>query len=158
MKSSSSTPLERPPALPAAIAHHTGLLIYKLAQFMQEELDRALETIGMKTRHYAVLSAVNYKGPMSQQAVGSKLNIDRATMVAIVDHLERLHLLERRRNANDRRLYDLTVTASGQATVLEAEQAVREVEERLFAPLGDQGRSTLHGLLSQLTQDQLSSD
>ncbi len=146
------TGLERPPALPQALEHHTSILIYKLAGFVQDGLDHALESAGMKTRHYSVLSVLRYMGPMSQQAVGQKLRIDRATMVSVVDDLERLGLCERRRNAEDRRLYDLTVTEIGQNAVLEAEKAVHEVENRLFAPLNGEERLTLHELLSQLTQ------
>jgi len=143
---------KRPQALPESLEHHTTLLIYKLATFVQDELDRALEPSGMKTRHYSVLSVLSYKGPMSQQAVGLKLRIDRATMVAVVDDLERLGLCERRRNAEDRRLYDLTVTDAGRKAVGQAEKAVLEVEARLFEPLGEAERSSLHTLLSRLTQ------
>jgi MarR family transcriptional regulator, lower aerobic nicotinate degradation pathway regulator len=142
--------LERPQALPEAVAHHTSLALYKVALFMQAELDRALEPTGMSTRHYSVLSSTLYKGPMSQQAVGQKVRIDRATMVGLVDDLERLGLLERRRNTEDRRLYDLTVTDAGRQAVDDAELAVREVETRLFAPLSKTGRTQLHRLLSQL--------
>jgi len=105
----------------------------------------------MKTRHYSVLSVLSYKGPMSQQAVGLELRIDRTTMVAVMDDLERLGHLERRRNAGDRRMYDLTVTDAGREAVAQAEREVLEVEARLFAPLGEAERSSLHALLSRLT-------
>ena len=45
-----------------------------------------------------MMSAVRYQGFSSQQAVGDKLHIDRATMVAIVDDLESEGLITRRRD------------------------------------------------------------
>lgn len=125
--------------------------MYKLSQFMQSELDRALEPSGIDTRRYSVLGVLAHMGPLSQQAVGVKLRIDRATMVGLLDDLERLGFLERRRNADDRRLYDLTITDAGRAAVLKAENAVRSFEARMFAPLAASARKQLHSLLSSLT-------
>jgi DNA-binding MarR family transcriptional regulator len=123
----------------------------KIANFLREELDTALEPLGMKVNHYNVLSVLTYKGAMSQQGVGTKLRIDRATMVAVVDDLERLGLVERRRNATDRRVYDLTVTDAGRKAVKGAERVLKSLEARVFEPLGSDGRAQLHALLEQLT-------
>ena len=125
--------------------------MYKLSQFIQSELDRALEPSSIDTRRYSVLGVLAHMGPLSQQAVGAKLRIDRATMVGLLDDLERLGFLERRRNADDRRLYDLTITDAGRATVLKSENAVRNVETRMFAPLTATARKQLHSILSSLT-------
>ncbi len=150
--SSQPPTLERPTALPEAIHHHTGVLLLKIANFVRDELDLALQPHGLRVNHYNVLSVLHYKGTMSQQGVGTKLRIDRATMVAIVDDLERQGLLERRRNATDRRVYDLTVTDAGRKAVKDAERALKALEARVFEPLGADGRTQLHALLEQLTQ------
>lgn len=142
--------LERPPGLPAPVAHHTGFVLYKVAHFLQEALDHALEPWGLRTRHYTVLAMLANLGSMSQQAIGRKSRIDRATMVKVVDDLERLGLVERRRNADDRRFYDLTLTAEGLAQLAAAEEAVEEMEAIALSPLSAEQQGQLHGLLSSL--------
>lgn len=142
--------LERPTPLPEPVARHTGFVLYKVAQFLQEALDRALEPWGLKTRHYTVLAVLANRGPLSQQAIGRKARIDRATMVKVVDDLERLGLVERRRNAADRRLYDLTLTDAGGETVAATEAAVLRAEADALSPLSEEQRARLHELLSSL--------
>lgn len=140
----------RPTGMPTPIAHHTSLLIYKLAGWINTELDHVLEAGGLKTRHYSVLSVIQYKGPWSQQEVAQKLRIDKATMVAVVDELERLGLVERRRSQADRRHYQLSVTDAGARTIKKAEHAVAEMEAALFSPLAPPERQELQQLLSAL--------
>jgi DNA-binding MarR family transcriptional regulator len=149
-------PLERPGGLPAPIAHHTSIVLYKLAGWIGSEMDRALEFTRLKTRHYSVLSILTYSGPWSQLAVGQKLRIDRATMVAVVDDLERLGLVERKRSLEDRRNYDLQLTDAGRETVKAAETAITTLETQLFAPLSKTQQTQMHAMISSLlrTTDQ----
>ncbi len=141
---------KRPVPLPDAIAHHTGIVLYKVAQYVQERLDQTLLSRGFKTRHYSVLGVLAHAGPMSQQAIAGILRIDRAIMVAIVDDLERLGLVERRRNAHDRRLNDLTLTEAGHATLREADALLEAMERETFSPLSEPEQRELHDLLSRL--------
>ena len=142
--------LTRPMGMPIRIAHHTSLRIYKLAGWINSELDHALSVKGLKTRDYSVLSVIQYQGPRSQQEIAQKLRIDKATMVAIVDTLERLGLVERQRNQADRRNYSLTITQAGERTVEETELLVTEIEEAMFAPLTTVQREALQTSISRL--------
>jgi len=147
---SNPPPITRPPALPPALAHRTGILLYKVAQFVQDHLDAALQPWGLKTRHYKVLSVLAYRAPLSQQALVEKLRIDRAMMVDIVDELERQGLVERQRNQTDRRLYDLTPTDVGRAMVTEMNATLDAMEAAVFAPLSEAEQQHLHALLARL--------
>ena len=143
---------ERPGSLPPAIAHHTSIALYKLSHWIGSEMDRALEPIGLKTRHYSVLSVLTYLGPWSQLAVGQKLRIDRATMVAIVDDLERLGLVERQRSLEDRRNYELQLTAAGLHTIQQGEAAITRLEDELLAAFSKKQRAQLHEIISSLLE------
>jgi DNA-binding MarR family transcriptional regulator len=48
------------------------------------------------------------RGSLSQQAIGERLRIDRTTMVALIDDLERGGYVKRERNPHDRRAYVIT--------------------------------------------------
>lgn len=140
----------RPAALPASLAHRTGLLLYKVAQFAQDALDRSLQPLGLKTRHYSVLAVLAQQAPLSQHAVGRKLRIDPATMVAVVDDLERLGLVRRARDPGDRRVYELSLTDAGRPYLRDLDALVDRVEADLLAPLDDRQRAELHALLTGL--------
>src|SRR3977135_3284996 len=85
---------ERPPnsARPAALTESSGFLLNKAAQRAVALGEEALQAFGVKPRHYGVLEAVSDAGPRSQQQIGHLLQIDRTTMAAVADDLERLGL------------------------------------------------------------------
>jgi DNA-binding MarR family transcriptional regulator len=89
-------------------------------------------------------------GPAPQQAVRETLSIEKSSMVVFVDHLERLGLVERHRNPENRRAYKLTLTAAGRELLSEAKPLIEKVEEAVLAPLDDAQRRHLHQLLLSL--------
>lgn len=142
--------IKRPVQLPPAVGRSTGVVLYKVAQFVQEHLDAALAPWGMRTRHFSVLGALSYVSSSSQQALAEKLRIDPATIVGVVDELERRGLVERRRNVRDRRHYDLTLTGAGRAMLEDIQAALGAMEDAVFAPLAPAEREQLHTLLTRL--------
>ena len=133
---------------PAALARNTGFLMSKVSQLAREGFERALEPMGLKARHYGVLTALAGEGPHAQRDLGEKLSVDRTTMVGLVDELEGLGLVERRRDPEDRRRYDLALTDAGRRTVSEAETIAARVQDAVLAPLEDAERRRLHEMLS----------
>jgi DNA-binding MarR family transcriptional regulator len=90
------------------------------------------------------------EGPAPQQTVGERIEIDKSTMVVVVDELEELGLVERRRNPQNRRAYELTLTETGLKRLSEVEPVVEEVEEAALAPLDEARRTQLRELLLSL--------
>ncbi|MCW2781760.1 MAG: hypothetical protein JWR35_2209 [Marmoricola sp.] len=48
--------IEPPEAMPSQVAHHDGLVLFKLASWVQANIDAALAPEGMKQRHNSTLS------------------------------------------------------------------------------------------------------
>ena len=138
--------------LPQPLAHRTGILLSKVADYGRAEFERALAPLGLKPRYYGVLAVLAAEGPAPQQALGARLRLDRTTMVAVVDELERLGLAERRRNRQDRRAYDVTITDAGRQLLPHLEMLAAAVEDTVFAPLNIAQRQLLHNLLTQLVR------
>ncbi len=92
---------------------------------------------GIDGRELAVLTVLAAHAPLSQQAAGERLGVDRTTMVALVDALEAKGLVERHRSPQDRRKNSVVVTAAGQECLAGAGKARDEVERDFLAPLGD---------------------
>lgn len=138
---------------PAALVCNTGFLVSKVSQLAREGFERALEPMGLKARHYGILAALTGEGPYAQRDLGEKLAIDRTTMVGLVDELEGLGLVERRRDPGDRRRYDLALTDSGKRMILEADAVAVRVQEAVLSPLDDAERHRLHEMLTSVLQN-----
>jgi DNA-binding MarR family transcriptional regulator len=136
--------------LPAALAASTGYVLSKAAQRAVETFEAALRPLGIRSRHYGVLTLLVEDGPLSQQVLGERLRVDRTTMVAVVDDLERLGLAERRRDPADRRAYAIHPKPAGEETLTRARTLLAEAEEAIFAPLSAAERRQLRDLLVRL--------
>lgn len=90
--------------------------------------------------------------PASQQEVGQKLGVDRITMVALIDSLERKGMLARRADPLDRRRNVVELTAAGIDTLLHADDAAGEAERVLLTPLGPRREQQLREALQLLVQ------
>lgn len=122
------------PGLPAELEASTGYLLGKAMQRATALMDGALSRRGLKARHYGVLLVVR-DAPRSQQEVGELLAIDRTTMAAIVDDLERLGLAERRPHPANRRGYQVRLTDSGRRRLKAIIAEVRQADLELTAGL-----------------------
>ena len=132
---------------PVSLAGNTGFLMSKVSQLAREGFERALKPMGLKARHYGVLVALTGEGRHTQRDLGEKLAIDRTTMVGLVDELEGMGLVERHRDPEDRRRYDLVLTDAGKRTISEAEAVAARVQDTVLAPLDDVERRQLHEML-----------
>lgn len=151
-------PPEAHPALPPAAAFETGgrdcltsELLYRLGVVLRRRLDDALEEAGtgLRTRHYAVLSALDCTKPMSQREAADAADIDPATMVKTVDELERLGLVTRARNPRDRRAHELALTIAGREMLARSEALLAGIEDAVFDPLGESGVARLRAWLTE---------
>ena len=138
---------------PVALARNTGFLMSKVSQLAREGFERALEPMGLRARHYGVLVALAGEGPHAQRDLGEKLAIDRTTMVGLVDELEGLGLVERRRDSEDRRRYDLVLTGAGKSTLSKAEAVAARVQDAVLAPLDNAERRQLHEMLASVLRN-----
>lgn len=139
--------------VPPEVAGSLGVMLQRAAQRLKAHADRALAPLGISTRQVAVLCTLEHTGPLSQQALGGLLGVDRTTMVAIVDELEALRAVERRRDAKDRRLYALKVTARGSLMAHKGSAALATAESGALATLRAGDRDRLRRLLGRLGDD-----
>jgi DNA-binding MarR family transcriptional regulator len=89
-------------------------------------------------------------GAYPQGVIATTLGIDRTTMVALVDDLERRGWVERRRDSDDRRRYTVNVTDAGRKGRDELLELVQGCEDDLLGPLDASERDTLRSLLQRV--------
>jgi len=136
--------------LPEVLGRRLTYLLARVAVAAGRQAGAALTELGIDTRHYSVLAAVETGDGPSQRAVGDILGIDRATVVALTDDLEQHGLLRRTRSATDRRAYSLTLTGEGRRVVRAAHTLMDECERHFLSSLPDAGQAQLAALLRLL--------
>jgi DNA-binding MarR family transcriptional regulator len=99
----------------------------------------ALEPYGIDARELATLAILGGPDLLSQQEVAHRLGIDRTTMVALIDGLERKDLVQRRPHPEDRRKNIVELTAAGRDTLTGAGEAADDAERDFLEPLGKAG-------------------
>jgi DNA-binding MarR family transcriptional regulator len=78
------------------------------------------------------------------------VGVDRTTMVALLDALERKGLVARRPDPADRRRNVVELTSGGRKTLRRATRASDQAEARLLAGLDDAEATQLRALLGRI--------
>ncbi|SIN36867.1 MarR family winged helix-turn-helix transcriptional regulator [Micromonospora cremea] len=135
--------------LSEAISSTTGYLLLKLADLANTRMEQALLPFRLRGRDLRVLTFV-HDGEPSQRDLCRQTGLDRTTMVAVIDDLERNGYVRRDRSPSDRRKQFISITTDGRTVLSEALQAVRRTEDDFLAPLPKDERRQLHQQLSLL--------
>jgi DNA-binding MarR family transcriptional regulator len=119
---------DRPDAHLGYLLKHVQLRFFELGA-------AALGPLGISGREAAVLAAIADRYPVSQGEIAHALNVDRTTMVALIDDLQGKGLVRRRQDPEDRRKNAVELTDAGSATARRAADAVGRAERDFLAPL-----------------------
>lgn len=144
----------RPPLFGPLLSRSTGLIVSKASDLFDAIFESALRPYGLRTKDFIVLAAINSMGPQSQQRLAHRLGIDRTTMVSVVDGLERLGLVDRARDPEDRRKYAIGLTGEGQS-LLHDELAPTMLQslDVFLAPLSIEERALFHKFLWRIVYE-----
>jgi DNA-binding MarR family transcriptional regulator len=119
----------------------------------QAVISRGFSEFGLNSASFDVLAALRRSGPpyrktASELATGSLLS--SAGVTFRLDRLEQAGLIERQRDARDRRVVYSQLTDAGLAVIEQAITKHLEYEHRLLTGLTPREREQLAGLLSKL--------
>jgi DNA-binding MarR family transcriptional regulator len=129
--------------IPPPLVDFTGFLIVQAHFMSRDRANAAFHDLPIEIRHYGVLVALDELGPTSQQALTNAMAVSATMVTQIVDDLEALGLLERRRNAADRRSYTVTMTPEGERVLA----AARATAATISIPGDEELRPLLRKLL-----------
>ena len=119
---------DRPDAHLGYLLKHVQLRFFELGA-------AALEPLGINGREAAVLRAIADRDPVSQGEIARAMNVDRTTMVALIDDLQGKGLVRRRQDPDDRRRNAVELTDVGRDTARRAADAVERVERDFLGRL-----------------------
>jgi DNA-binding MarR family transcriptional regulator len=117
-----------------------GHLVWRLSIRWRVAVDRALAPLGLTHAQYVVLSSLSgmeHAGPRpSQRELADHTGLEALYVSKLVRALEADGLVERARDIKDTRAVRLALTGRGHEVVRPAVETVRELVDRLMAPLG----------------------
>jgi MarR family transcriptional regulator, lower aerobic nicotinate degradation pathway regulator len=134
----------------AGLAHDVSFLLSKIGSRSNKLFAEALEPLGLRPNHVAVLSYLRCREGASQRELVDGLWIDASSMVTLLDEFEKRGLAERRPNPSDKRAYAVYLTAKGGRLLSRALELSEQVAWRLLAPLSADERQLMHGLLLRI--------
>jgi DNA-binding MarR family transcriptional regulator len=139
-------------------ANQSLILIHHLDRVARRSSEIALEPTGLRPRHVVALTILRDHGALTQGALGDVLRLDPANLVGLLNELEQLALLERRRDPDDRRRHIVELSPAGEAALSGAETALVSVQDDVLSGLDAEERCTLHTLLVRAAARQVTHD
>jgi DNA-binding MarR family transcriptional regulator len=128
-----------------------GLLGYRLRLAQQAVFRDFASTVeGLSPGRVGILTLIEANPAVTQSRLARAVNLDRSTMVGVIDKLEERGLIERRRGAEDRRTNGLWLTRKGRALLAGAKQKIAVHERRVASRLSATERVQLIRLLAKL--------
>lgn len=143
---------------PEALGQRVGFLLSRAHLIARARADRALGQVGLSMKGFAALATLVSDGPTSQRRLSERIRMDPATMVDVIDSLERSGHIVRRRNPTDRREYSLRTTAKGRALMARAERALIAAERDTVRGLDRRETELLMQLLGRIAHAGASQD
>jgi DNA-binding MarR family transcriptional regulator len=107
------------------------------------------ELLGMHMRLLMGLSYLRDHDGSPQQELGDALCMDANNVVLLLNELEDLGHIARRRDPQDRRRHLVDLTPQGRSALASAEREQESIEDEVLKPLDPEERATLWRLLSR---------
>ncbi len=107
------------------------------------------DLLGMHMRHLMSLSYVRDHNGGPQQELAEALCMDANNVVLLLNELEELGYVSRRRDPDDRRRHLVDLTPAGAKALGDAEHRQETIEDDVLKALDDDERATLWRLLGR---------
>ena len=120
------------------------------ARSLQRFADRAVAGTGLTTAQLAVAVIVQARGEMTQRDLAEELGLGENAVTAMLQRLETLDMVERRRDPRDARVRQIRLTEHGATVVSEAAGAFAAVNRAIDQALGGDGVQSLAAELDRL--------
>ncbi|MGH8878343.1 MAG: MarR family winged helix-turn-helix transcriptional regulator [Stackebrandtia sp.] len=138
----------RPPSLLALPSYVAG----QVSKYGRGIIEAALTEHGLRLEHHAIMSALRDFGPLSQQQLSRRLDLDKSHLVGHIDFLQDRELLTRSPDPDDRRRHRVELTEAGHGLITGLGPAEQRSQHEFLKTLTDGERDTLIALLRRVLQ------
>jgi len=92
-------------------------------------------------RQFGVLMALYQDGPLTPSVLAERISSDRNTLSEMLKRMTARKLISKKDNAEDRRSFQIQITAKGEAALLKVVPAAARLQELMLAPLAKRDRA-----------------
>ncbi len=138
-------------AVASTTATGTIALLTRLSKVVHRRIPE--ELLGMRLRHFVVLSYLCEHNGVTQQELGDVLCMDANNLVLLLNELEQAGFAQRRRDRTDRRRHIVEITDGGRTAFARGEQARETAEDKVLGALDADERETLRRLLAKALEN-----
>jgi DNA-binding MarR family transcriptional regulator len=128
----------------------TAYLVAQAHYRLRRMGDALLADVGLRSRHFGSLPAIDELGPRPQQQLAQRLNITEPAAAHIVEELVQFGLVARGQDPYDRRRYALELTDLGRQRLVAVRDAAERLQAEVLDVLGADGERELRALLTKL--------
>lgn len=139
-------PALRVPSLTA----RTGYLVTHAHLRFRERAQLELADLDLHPRDFGLLTIIGRDGPCTQSHIASTLGVSDPAILPALEALEVRGLLTRERNADDRRLSDVRLTAKGRSVLTGAVKQTAALQAEAEQTLGAPDHEDLRRLLLRI--------
>jgi DNA-binding MarR family transcriptional regulator len=143
-------PSSRSERRPAGVA----FLLAQLGAHAANRFAERVAAIGLTPAHAGILWKIGSDAGIGQQALAAHLHVMPSRIVVLIDELEDKGIVERRRSAEDRRNYNLVLTAKGRSALAELARIAAEHEEDVSRALDRKEKALLKALCQKVADQQ----
>jgi DNA-binding MarR family transcriptional regulator len=129
------------------------VLLTRLARVVYQR--STVELVGMRLKELGALTYLRDHDQATQTALSKALSLDANNCVLLLNDLEALQYIERRRDPMDRRRHLVELTTAGRVALERAELAQAGVEDDVLGALSAEERCMLQRLLLRALEGQL---
>lgn len=140
----------KPPRPTPPMRTPTGLQLGQAARVVSRAFDDALEQAGGSLPVWLILLNLKIHRPATQRDLAEKVGVKEATLTHHLNAMDARGLITRQRDAANRRVQVVKLTAKGEAVFVRLRQAAMNFDARLRQGLSDGDLDQLDALLGTL--------
>lgn len=130
-----------------------GLKMTIVARQLRQSFDDRVEKMGVTRAKWVLIATVAANPGTTQREIAAKLEVSDVTAGRLIDKICADGLLERRKNAQDRRAYNIYLTPDAQPVMAKLARAAELHEAEIYAGLSDAEIEMLETVLDKMAQN-----
>lgn len=132
-------------------AVYLNLVACKLKQYTAAALRKS--NVGLTPEQFLLIDLLWNHGPMSQQKLADSMHKDKNSITKLVDGLEKKHLVERRRDSEDRRSNLVVLTSTAEAMKIDAKEKGISMLDDILRGISDEELRSFLDTLDKISRN-----